>query len=219
MIGHELRTPLTSIVGYVELLDTFSENLDNKQKDFVSVLHHQTDMLAWLVSQITMLTSLKTGKYRLDLEPIDICQVISSLSGRLSEISDIKQVRIISDITEHQKVNTDRNAFLGICMNLVFAFQRLSNIETMISLSFHDTREKLTIEVSDNSSPFGSQDMEIVYEMFTSLPTKPSTTIKGTIGLPLSIAKEFTLLLSGKIWFDNDAYGNRVIVELPFVNA
>ena len=219
MIGHELRTPLTSIVGYVELLDTFNESLDDKQKDFVSVLHHQTDMLAWLVTQITMLTSLKTGRYRIDVEVIDICQVISSLSGRLSEISDIKQVKVISDVTHSQRIKTDLNAFLGICMNLVFAFQRLSNVETLITLHFTDTSDKLIIEASDNSSPLGTQDLEIIFEMFTSLPTKPSTTIKGTIGLPLSIVKELTLLLGGKIWFDSDVGGNKVVVELPLIHV
>jgi signal transduction histidine kinase len=215
MIGHELRTPLTSIVGFVELLDMDHDGMSQNQKEFISILHHQTDILSWLVSEINLLAVLKNGRYYLEIEPVNISQVLSSLEGRFSPETGTGTVKISLGLKGISEFMTDKNAFISICSNLLLAFQRLAFGDSSIELGIHNTDKSIIIEVSDNSTPLGKDDIANIFEMFSTISTKPSTINKGTIGLPLSIVKEFVNLLGGSMWFDTGDTGNKAVVELP----
>ncbi|NTU61323.1 MAG: HAMP domain-containing histidine kinase [Caldiserica bacterium] len=217
MIGHELKTPLTSIVGYIELLDIDKHNLNQKQREFVTTLHHQSDVLSWLVSGINLLAMLKTNKYTLEKESLELGKVLQRLQGRFTRPENRSEITIKSSIDEDTIIKTDITAFLGICTNLFTAFERFSNLESQIDLSISKSGEDVIIDISDNSNPIGNEDLEKIYEMFSILSTKPSTINRGTVGLPLSIVKEFTDLLGGNIWFHSLPSGNKVIVILPGV--
>lgn len=217
MIGHELKTPLTSIVGYTELLDIDNNNLTKKQREFVSTLHHQSDILSWLVSGINLLTMLKTRKYSLEKEEVEIGKILQRLQGRFTRQENRNEIKIINNIDEKTIIKTDVTAFLGICTNLLTAFERLSNLESQIDFSISKSDDTVSIEISDNSNPIGNDDLGKIYEVFSTLSTKPSTINRGTIGLPLSIVKEFTDLLGGNLWFHSLPSGNKVVVILPGV--
>lgn len=217
MIGHELKTPLTSIVGYIELFDIDKDNLTQKQREFITILHHQSDILSWLVSGINLLALLKTNRYALEKENIALDKVIQRMQGRFTRPENKNETTITCNVNEKMIINTDVTAFLGICTNLLIAFERFSNLDSRIDLTLSRLGHDISIEISDNSKPIGNEDLEKIYEIFSTLQTKPSTINRGSVGLPLSIVKEFTDLLGGSIRFDALPSGNRVVVVLPDV--
>jgi signal transduction histidine kinase len=215
MIGHELKTPLTSIVGYIELLEIENANLNSKQKEFISILHHQSDILSWLVSSINLLALLKTNKYLLEFEVFDLFKALKRLEGRFTKHDIKNDISIICTLKQGILVKTDLSAFLGICTNLLAAFERFSESGSTVILEIIKSGDAMLIEVTDNSLPIGNQDWERIYDVFTTLQTKPSTINKGTVGLPLSIVKEFSMLLGGNTWLHSLPIGNKVVVSIP----
>lgn len=217
MIGHELKTPLTSIVGYIELFDIDKDNLTQKQREFITILHHQSDILSWLVSGINLLALLKTNRYTPEKENVALDKVIQRMQGRFTRPENKNETTITCNVNEKTIINTDITAFLGICTNLLIAFERFSNLDSRIDLSISRLDHDVSIEISDNSKPIGNEDLEKIYEIFSTLQTKPSTINRGSVGLPLSIVKEFTDLLGGSIRFDSLSSGNKAVVILPGV--
>lgn len=217
MIGHELKTPLTSIVGYIELLDIEKNNLNKRQKEFISTLHHQSDILSWLVSGINTLATLKTNRYVPEYETIDLHRILQRLEGRFTKHDNKNTISINCDLPSETKIRTDVTAFLGICTNVLAVFERLSEGESVVNLELSKSGESILIVGSDDSAPIGNQDWERIFDIFTTLQSKPSTTNRGSVGLPLSIIKEFANLLGGNIWLHSVDSGNKIVVLIPDV--
>lgn len=217
MISHELKTPLTSIVGYIELLDIEKNNLNKRQKEFITTLHHQSDVLSWLVSGIDMLATLKTNRYVPDYETVDLYKVLQRLEGRFTKHDSKNEISIECDLPEETRIRTDVTAFISICSNLLAVFERLSEGESSVNLEISKSGDSILIVGTDNSAPIGNQDWEKIFDIFTTLQSKPSTTNRGSIGLPLSIVKEFANLLGGNIWLHSVDNGNKIVVLIPDV--
>jgi K+-sensing histidine kinase KdpD len=104
---------------------------------------------------------------------------------------------------------------VNICANLVHAFQRFADPDAIIDFSMAKSNRVLAIKVSDNSKPLDKAEFDGIFELFSTIPAKPSTGNKGSVGLPLSLVREFTLLLGGNLWFEAGERGNTATVEIP----
>jgi signal transduction histidine kinase len=72
MASHELRSPLTSIKGFVELLDRSSENMSERQREFVDIILRSTDRLVDLVNDLLDVARIEADRVEINRRPIDV---------------------------------------------------------------------------------------------------------------------------------------------------
>ncbi|GAB4541368.1 MAG: HAMP domain-containing sensor histidine kinase [Pleurocapsa sp.] len=72
-ISHELKSPLTGIIGLSSLLkEKKIGKLNQRQTNYIELINKSGYKLINIVNDLLELTNLTTGKFQLNLEPIDI---------------------------------------------------------------------------------------------------------------------------------------------------
>jgi signal transduction histidine kinase len=74
-VGHDLRTPLTTIRGYAEALD--AGDVDRERlPDVAAALHRQTDQLARLIEDVSLLARIEASEFTLKPEPVELVGLV-----------------------------------------------------------------------------------------------------------------------------------------------
>src|SRR5690606_29486168 len=76
-VSHELRTPLNAILGWAALLRKSSVNGEHTDKA-LSVIERNAKIQNTLISDILDVSSIITGKLKMEMRPVDVIPVIRS---------------------------------------------------------------------------------------------------------------------------------------------
>ena len=226
-ISHELKSPLTGIVGLSSLLkEQKLGSLNQRQLRYAELIYRSGRQLINLVSELLELTSLTTGKLKLNLEPIELksfCQeayqqVIAKLTKNTAVNSNLSFV-------EHNfQLNIEPGAEIAIADKLRLR-QILSHLLTnsikysppqrMVGINISSHSNWLMITVSDNGvgipevkqrSLLHPWDNEIRANFVDDLPSRSnlencSYPQKSGMGLSFIIAQKLAIAHGGDISF------------------
>ena len=95
--SHELRTPLTAVVGYIELLGTYNEDLPlEKRAEFIAKAHRGCDELTLVVGNIMEAGRVESDIANLNLSPVPLAQSVVHILEILEAVTQ----------SQHRKNNT-----------------------------------------------------------------------------------------------------------------
>ena len=77
--SHELRSPLTSIKGFVELLERSSDDMSDRQREFVEIILKSTDRLVELVNDLLDVARIEADHVEINRRPIDVGEVVQEV--------------------------------------------------------------------------------------------------------------------------------------------
>ena len=106
-MSHEIRTPLNGVLGVAQLLS--ETPLSAEQADSVSTIQECGDHLLSLINDVLDFSKQQSGKFRLELIPIDIVRVVEQ-SCELS-LQKSKRIQLVTHTTS--AVNLFRSRTLG----------------------------------------------------------------------------------------------------------
>lgn len=208
-ISHDLRTPLTSASGYVDLILNHDLSLEETKKELI-VVQKRLDRLIELVDSFFEFSKILTSSNEVSFTKINIIGVIEECVGSFYE-DYTKEGREIDFVTSTHK--------LELLTNMVM-LRRI--IENLIGNALKHGIGDLKIEVKESKNIeicFSNQidDVDLdVHKMFDEFYTTDMSRTKGSTGLGLFIAKEFTTQLGGKIWALKEQ--NRINIVILFEN-
>jgi signal transduction histidine kinase len=78
--SHELRGPLTSLKGFVELLHHSSENMSERQREFVQIILRSTERLGEMVGELLDFARIEVDRVELELLPIDLADAVREVA-------------------------------------------------------------------------------------------------------------------------------------------
>ncbi|MBI4511340.1 MAG: HAMP domain-containing histidine kinase [Deltaproteobacteria bacterium] len=125
VISHELRTPLTSVIGYSEmLLEGLAGALNDEQRDYVQTIMEKGEQLLQLISGILDVARIEAGTIRLSSEPVDLRDVIESVTSQVEPLARRKRVALVTETpTRKLRVLGDkeriRQALLSLLSNAI----------------------------------------------------------------------------------------------------
>ena len=64
-MSHEIRTPLNAIVGFSSILAETLQTDDEEIKEYIDIIHTNTDLLLNLINDILELSRIDSGRLRL----------------------------------------------------------------------------------------------------------------------------------------------------------
>ncbi|WP_429354221.1 response regulator [Paraburkholderia sp. 32] len=200
-MSHELRTPLNSSLILAKLLQqNRSGNLTDEQVRYAETIHASNSDLLVLINDILDLSKVEAGQLTVEHETVSIEATLQSLEEMVRPIATTKHLRLAFD------------KLPGTPDTFVTDGQRLTQIlRNLLSNAVKFTeRGEVTLEVArveDNVLRFDVRDsgigipadkLDLIFEAFQQADGSTSRQYGGS-GLGLSISREFSRLLGGRI--------------------
>jgi signal transduction histidine kinase len=222
-VSHELRTPLTGLLGYLELLIDFEDQLDaDSCKTFLKNAFRQGEELQVLVNMILETLTIKHKEVPLARETV--C-VFTAVRDVLEEFDPREREAhpVTLDIPETLTVEANPQVLHQVLRNLLSnAFKYTPppgaiDVCASRTCSNEQKEELILISVQDAGPGIPPEERSHLFGEFVRLKRDISGTIRGT-GLGLYLSKQLVEDMGGTIWVESSGVadkGSRFCFTLP----
>jgi PAS domain S-box-containing protein len=216
IVAHELKVPMTSIRGYASLLSKGAAGqVTPQQDDFLSIIRSNVDRMSTLVSDLTDISRIESGKARLDLKTTDLAPIIAEVTRSAQLALDEKDHDLVIDMPgELPQIMADSARMVQILTNLLSNANKYTpqggNIALKVTLPAQDSdatpvSKMLSIFVADTGLGIKPAEHDKIFTRFFRSEDDAVRNEHGT-GLGLNITKLLVEQQGGEIWFESE-YG------------
>jgi signal transduction histidine kinase len=241
MIAHELRTPLTAIKGYLKLvLSGMAGELEGLQKDYLSVVHMNSEKLQGIISKMIDMGHLETSDFNLEVANTNTLTVIWEAISEVQEAYEKKHLKvevnlaaslkpIVVDPSRMKQIITflldNAIAFSQPYRRIWLSVDRWKGVEAMrsgdipmsyVDLSDLEAIDYLEISVKDEGPGIPKDKLSQIFEKFYQIENLYIRQVGG-MGIGLSLCKKLVEIMGGKIWVQSrEGEGSQFSFILPW---
>ncbi len=214
MASHELRTPLTTMLSSVFLLQNYTgEKYESQKQTHLERIKRSIHTLTELMNDFLSIGSLEEGRIKAFYSGVDIHEFLKEAMNELNPIRKAGQQLILSVPENDVLVTTDRQMLMNILRNLVSNAVKYSPPEARIRVSCRADDPHLVLSVEDEGMGIPQKEQGEIFKRF--YRAENATNIQGT-GLGLNIVKKYVGILHGSIDFTSRINeGTTFTVRLP----
>ncbi|MFY9814295.1 MAG: ATP-binding protein [Dehalococcoidales bacterium] len=214
-ISHDLRTPIAGIKAMVETLQDSA--LDDKQAalNFLSRIIHEVDRLTQMVTELTELSHIESGKAELRRVPTNLNNLIEEITAQMNPLAASRPVTIATDLNPNLPViKVDKDRIRQTITNLVHNAIKFNYPGGKVTISTNFNNESVSCSVSDTGMGISKEDLPHIFERFYKADKARS---QGGSGLGLAIAKHTIQAHGGSISVKSEeGKGSTFSFTLPF---
>ena len=215
-LSHELRTPLNAVLGWLSMLRT-GKVRDERRAEALEVVERNARTQARLIEDLLDVSRIITGKVRLELHPLRLAPIASTVLEALRPGADAKGVRL------HEAVDPDPGPVMGdaarlqqVLWNLVANAIKFTPAggDVFVEAAARDGEAEL--RVRDTGIGIDPGFLPHVFERFRQADSSTTRTHSG-VGLGLSIVRHLVELHGGQISAASEGAGRGAtfVVRLP----
>ncbi len=210
-VSHELRTPLTATHAGLALLDlSGAERLTPAERELLANSRRNVDRLGRLIDDLLAMNQLEAGTLRLDVEPVDLCDIAMSAAAAIQPLMTARGQHLQVDLPAPLRLLGDRRRLEQVLLNLLSNAHRHTGTGATISIRGWTAPGWTMIQVSDDGPALPAADLERLFEFGAIQPTNMGT------GLGLVIVDRLVRLHGGRVSAALvPAGGLSLTVELP----
>lgn len=217
--SHELKTPLTTLRLQVDLqkrktskgLEDYAARFDT----FLKLTDNQVSRLSRLVDDMLDVSRIRTGRFTLEWEQIDLCDLVSDVILRLSdqfEKSSYELPRL--ERCANSVGRWDRMRLEQVVTNLLTNAIKYGNHKP-IAVKVESNNDHVTLLVKDQGIGISQEDQKKIFDQFERAVN--AYDISG-LGLGLYITKQIVQSFHGEISVESTVgEGSTFRVKLPKV--
>jgi signal transduction histidine kinase len=208
--SHELRTPIFALGGHVELLT--DEDMDEgTRREFLTEMRLQVERLTKLATDLLDLSRLDAGRLHVELAPVDLGEVASSLVAEFGGIGRGRD-HVLEATSEPDAIAlADEERVRQIGRILVENAIVHTPPGTEIRLTAVETDDGVELRVEDTGPGIPRDDLPHVFERFY----RAGGAITSGSGLGLAIARELAGVMGGEIELDSRPGRTVFTLRLP----
>jgi two-component system, NarL family, sensor histidine kinase BarA len=220
-VSHELRTPLTSIIGFSDLL---TESQDSRVSRYGRNIATAAKSLLSMINDLLDLARIEAGRAVVHLDKVSVTDACQTLLTLMTPLAEQKKLALRGDLAADVPiVTTDAGKLQQILYNLLsnaVKFTPPGGSVTLATAQIQTQRSGQTIpeveiSVADTGPGISEAEQSRIFEKFYQAD-RALTREAGGAGLGLSIAKELTLLLGGRLALKSEpGHGATFTVTLP----
>lgn len=198
-VSHELRTPLTGILGYVELMLSRWDSLDDgRRKEMLHRTQSSATRLEHLVKDLLLFSNVEHQALRLDISNYAVDMLIE----QAAEVMRTKyrgQELDIKHADEPARVRVDAQRAVQVVTNVLDNAIKYSPVGSMVHVRWKIHRHDVEIIVRDHGPGISPESMSRLFTRFGTLGHQPRPGQVGS-GIGLYICKKLVEAMNGKIW-------------------
>lgn len=199
-MSHELRTPLNAVLGFAQLLEL--DELTPEQRASTAQIIKGGRRLLELIDEVLDIARIESGRLRLSLEPVLICDLIDECVALTRPLADERSITVHSECTDHQQhAWGDRHRLGQVLLNLVSNGIKYNVPGGAVTITCTPPQEgRIRVGVTDTGSGIPREKLPLLFTPFERLGAEQST-IEGT-GLGLALSKNLVEAMGGAIYVD-----------------
>jgi two-component system phosphate regulon sensor histidine kinase PhoR len=215
-ISHEFRTPLAGIKAMAETLQDGAINEQDAARDFLNRIEAEVDRLTQMVSELTELSRIESGKVELMPEIVDINRLIQEVLDQLAPQAERQNLVLKIRFDAGQLlVKADKERMRQVIINLVHNSIKFSRPGETITAITGKQGNLAVIEIADEGTGISKDDLLHIFERF--YKADKSRSGQGT-GMGLAIAKHIVQAHGGSISATSEeGRGTTIRFTLPLV--
>lgn len=219
-MSHELRTPLASTIALVDVWERDAEGARDADRALMGdIRRHSAGLLATINNTLDA-ASLEAGRYRVDIEPLDMLDVVNAVEQTVRPLAEEKGVRFSVELDAgFPLVLTDPSIVHKVLMNLLSNAVKFTGTAGTVILAIKLEREAgqpmLYIRVADTGIGIPEEELATIFERFRQADSSISRRYGGS-GLGLALVKEMAELLDGTASVESEVgSGSTFTVHIP----
>jgi signal transduction histidine kinase len=219
LVSHELRTPLTSIKGFADLLLAGEAGeLNEEQRDFLTVIQRNADREVTLVNGLLDLSRLEANQVELVLFPLDLGMVLRDVVTSLRPQLQAKGQHLTLRLPARPPVVTgDLARLTQVFTNLVSNALKYTRAQGEITVQAQALQDCVCIQVCDNGIGMSADEQSRLFTKFFRAQQRIVQEAGGT-GLGLAITRALVERHGGTISVvSSPGQGSTFTVSLPIV--
>jgi two-component system sensor histidine kinase SenX3 len=217
-ISHELKTPIGAIALLAEAIQSADDNQEIISK-FSGNLIKESNRLTLLVQDIIELSRVQSKEVLADAELVELSQVIGEAVDRNEQLSNSRNVRIISDPKPGTKVFGNRDMLTTAVRNLIQNAVTYSEPGSQVGIGFSVVDGVVEVAVTDSGEGISPENQARVFERFYRADPSRSRDTGGT-GLGLSIVKHVAKIHRGEVkLFSQLGVGSTFTLRIPLAKS
>ena len=203
-VSHELRTPIASIKGYSETL--LEGALDEKEnaREFLKIIHEDSNRLAKLIDDLLDLAKIESGKMKMVLVPIDPMPFVHRAISILENTARQKGITIKEDCRgDIPQVKADEVRFSQVLINLIDNAVKYTPENGSVTVKVYTEDGHVRFDIIDTGIGISKDDLSRVFERFYRADKARSREV-GSTGLGLSIVKHIVQAHGGDVRVESE---------------
>ncbi len=200
-MSHELRTPLNAILGFAELIT--SEILGPvgtpRYKEYAGDIQRSGRHLLGIINDVLDLVQIETGRARVSLDKVDVCDVARDVVRLMSRQASTKNValRFAANCTAGP-IDSDEGKIRQILFNLISNALKFTPEGGSVTVTINQdpAGARTMLHVADTGIGMRPEDVPVALASFGQIGNAFQQNGQG-IGLGLPLTKKFAELLGG----------------------
>lgn len=213
-ITHDIRTPISLILAPLE--SSISQTTEIDQKRNLQIAYQNAKKLEYFLDQLLDLNKMEEGL----LKPKYVYGNIKEFCLHIVEtFQQQRKIAFTSTISHIQKrCYFDADAIGKILYNLVSNAIKFSAPSSMVCVNIGYKNNNVILSIKDNGIGISEDQLEKIFDRFYQIDNADTKPYQGS-GIGLSIVKDYTNLLGGKISVESKlGVGTTFTIILPYKN-
>jgi len=220
---HELKTSLTAIIVSSELLaDELQPDKESTTGRLIQSIIRNAHGIDERLSLLSEIARLRDGDFRAQPEPVEIKQVIHSVTTQLYPLTQNKKQSLTLEAPDSlPSVSVDRQYIGEILRNLLTNASNFTPERGQITVIVRQDGNNLIVQVQDTGIGIPAEEQERVFQPYYQVNLgKVHDTEQTGSGLGLAIVKFLVELHGGKVWLKSTVgQGSSFFFSLPLVSS
>ncbi|MDQ3755306.1 MAG: HAMP domain-containing histidine kinase [Acidobacteriota bacterium] len=226
MVTHELRAPLSVILGWARMLKG-AEGEQGKSLEEASrvraleAIERNALVQKQLVEDLLDVSRITTGKFRVEMRPIDLVPVIETAIETVAPTLAAKRIKLHAEY-DHEAgfINGDPDRLQQVMWNLLSNAAKFTPEEGHVEVRLERAGMCARIVVHDTGAGMAREFLPYVFDRFRQADRVLSRR-NGGLGLGLAIVRHLVEAHSGTVHATSagEGLGSTFTVELPLLSG
>jgi signal transduction histidine kinase len=213
LVGHELRHAAGVVYGFLDLLVTRGDQLDEDRRGHALVrAHANARHMNRLLEDVDVALRLGAGRFSFDLRPLELGTVVEHTATQIGELADRRIDVVRPDSVPPALADHDRQ--VQILTNLLSNALAYSPDGSSVRVTLSAQPAEVTVDVHNEGDSVPVERLEGLFEPFVRLEEAHPGARDG-LGLGMYIAKLLVEGQGGTICADSDESGWTLSYTVP----
>lgn len=219
-LSHELRTPMNIIIGWAHLLRV-GPLTDEQKTRAAEAIERAARSQAQLIEDLLDVSRIVTGKFRMEMQGIDLGVILQAAVESLRLMASTKQVTVtLSQEAQGARVNGDPDRLQQVFWNLLSNSVKFTPPGGCVDVRMYATESHVNVTVTDTGVGIASDFLPHVFDRFRQADSTSTRQHTG-MGLGLAIVRHVIELHGGTVRAESAGENNGATfsVSLPLLEA